>query len=356
MLDLQTLKEQDRIQGTLLVAEKHLQTTKEGKPFLRLRLMNRTGTMEAVLWEGAERAYELLSQSPRQVVDVEGVVVLYQQERRIRLHAIAPAGEKTDTRLEEFLPTSSRSPAEMAEELHRTVRKVENPFLRRLLEAIFRDPDIWAAFRDAPAAKRMHHAYRGGLLEHTLSLARLVQLAHKHYPFLDRDLLLAGALLHDLGKAWELRADAGFDYSDEGRLVGHILIGAQALQKKIDSIPEFPPSLATNLKHLVISHHGEMEFGSPKPPMTLEAVCLHGLDDLDAKLCGLHEFLRKEAAPGKHWTAFHRVHQRYFYIPESALPGDEPPREAPKDDFEEGPPDLFGPHLSAGATEKGGNP
>lgn len=355
MLDLQTLKEQDRIQGTLLVAEKHLQTTKEGKPFLRLQLMNRTGTIEAVLWEGAERAYRLLCQSPVQVADVEGVVVLYQQERRIRLHVIAPASGQ-EASLEAFLPTSRRSPAEMAEELHRTVRKVGNPFLRRLLETIFRDPDIWEAFRDAPAAKRMHHAYRGGLIEHTLSLARLVQLAHKNYPFLDRDLLLAGALLHDLGKAWELRADAGFDYSDEGRLVGHILIGAQALQKKIDGIPEFPPSLATSLKHLVISHHGEMEFGSPKPPMTLEAVCLHGLDDLDAKLCGLHEFLKKEAAPGKHWTAFHRVHQRYFYIPESVLPGGEPPREALKEEPEEDPPDLFDRDFAAGTAAKGRNP
>ncbi len=339
MLDVKRFKEQDQIKGQMLVTEKNLQTTKDGRPFLRLQLMNRTGSIEAVLWNNAEEAYQLLCGSTQQVVDLKGVVVVYQQERRIRLHSVSPAPEQM-THLEEFLPTSERDPEQMADELHRTIRKVGNPFLRRLLESIFRDPEIWEAFRNAPAAKMMHHAYRGGLLEHSLSLARLTQLAHKHYPFLDQDLLLAGALLHDLGKSWELRADLGFDYSHDGRLIGHILLGIETLQRKIDGIPEFPPSLASSLKHLVISHHGEMEFGSPKHPMTLEAICLHGLDDLDAKLCGVHDFLRTEAAPGKQWTAFHRVHQRYFYIPE-ALSGDQPPPEVFRDAPEEGPPGLF---------------
>jgi 3'-5' exoribonuclease len=339
MLNVQNFKEQDRIKGQMLVAEKHLQTTKDGRPFLRVQLMNRTGSIEAVLWDNAEAAYQRLSESPQQVVDLKGVVVLYQQERRIRLHSLSPAPEET-TRLEEFLPTSERDPEEMAEELHGTIRKVGNPFLRRLLEAVFRDPEIWDAFRNAPAAKMMHHAYRGGLLEHSLSLARLTQLAHKNYPFLDRDLLLTGALLHDLGKAWELRADLGFDYSDDGRLVGHILLGIEALQRKIDSIPDFPPALASTVKHLVISHHGELEFGSPKQPLTMEALCLHGLDDLDAKLWGVHDFLKKEAAPGKEWTSFHRVHQRYFRIPE-AFSGDTPPPRVSRDDPGQGVPDLF---------------
>ncbi len=339
MLNVQNLKEKDRIKGQMLVAEMHLQTTKDGKPFLRLQLMNRTGSMEAVLWDNAEAAHQLLVRSPQQVVDIKGVVVLFQQERRIRLQSIAPAPEES-TRLEDFLPTSARDPEEMADELHGTIRKVRNPFLRRLLETVFRDPEIWEAYRNAPAAKMMHHAYRGGLLEHSLSLARLVQLVAKNYPFLDQDLLLCGALLHDLGKAWELRADAGFDYSDEGRLVGHILIGVETLQRKIDGIPEFPASLAMRLKHLVLSHHGEMEFGSPKHPMTLEAICLHELDDLDAKLWGIHDFLQKEAGPGKRWTTFHRVHQRYFHIPES-FGGDQPPHEAVADQPDEGPLELF---------------
>ncbi len=339
MLNIPNLKEKDRVEGRMLAAEKHLQTTKDGKPFLRLQLLNRSGSIEAVLWNNADAAHEMLVQSPQKVVDVKGVVVLFQQERRIRLHSIAPASEDA-ARLEDFLPASARDPEEMAEELHGTIRKVRNPFLRRLLETVFRDPPIWEAYRNAPAAKMMHHAYLGGLLEHSLSLARLVQLVAKHYPFLDQDLLLAGALLHDLGKAWELRADAGFEYSDAGRLVGHIQLGLETLQRKIDGIPEFPPSLATQIKHLVLSHHGQMDFGSPKEPMTLEAVCLHGLDDLDAKLWGIHDYLRKEAGPGKQWTAFHRVHQRYFRIPES-FEGGLPPQEALPEEPDEDPPDLF---------------
>jgi 3'-5' exoribonuclease len=350
MLDLQKLKPQDPVKGRLLAAEKQLHTTKDGKPYLRLQLMNRTGSIEAVLWDGAESAYNLLSSSPDQVVEIKGVVVLYQQERRIRLQAVSPAPEGVE-KIEAFLPTSSRAPEEMEAEFHRTIRKVGNPFLRRLLEAVFRDPEIWEPFRNAPAAKMMHHAYRRGLLEHTLSLARLVQLVMRNYPFLNGDLLLAATLLHDLGKAWELRSDAGFEYSDEGRLLGHILLGVNVLERKIDGIPEFPPSLATDLKHLVISHHGELEFGSPKRPMTLEAACLHALDNLDAKLWGIHDFLTKEAAPGKRWTAFHRVHQQHFYIPE-AYGNDSTPPEGLRDEPEEVSPDLFDQDALSSARKK----
>lgn len=339
MLDLRKLKPQDPVRGRLLVAEKNLYTTKDGKPYLRLQLMNRTGSLEGVLWDDAESAHDLLLKAPHAVVEIEGVVILYQQEKRIRLHAVRPVPEE-EADIETFLPTSPRDPEEMAAELHRTIRRVRNPFLRRLLETVFRDPEIWEPFRNAPAAKRMHHAYRGGLLEHTLSLARLVELVRKNYPFLDGDLLLSAALLHDLGKAWELSAERGFEYTDEGRLIGHILIGLSVLEKKIEAIPEFPPALATNLKHLVVSHHGEMEFGSPKRPMTLEALCLHGLDNLDAKLWGVHDFLEKEAAPDKRWTAFHRVHQQHFYIPDN-LPEGVKTGEELKRLPEPGPPDLF---------------
>lgn len=349
MLDLKKLKQHDSVTGRLLVVEKHLSTTKDGKPYLRLQLMNRTGSIEAVLWDGARSAHDLLSGSPQQVVEIKGVVVLYQQELRIRLHSVSPASEPS-TRIEAFLPVSPRDPEEMAEELHRTIRKVGNPFLRRLLETVFRDPKVWEPFRSAPAAKMMHHAYRGGLLEHTLSLARLVQRVIKNYPFLDGDLLLAAALVHDLGKAWEIRSDAGFEYSDEGRLVGHILLGLEILQKKIEGIPEFPSCLATNLKHLVLSHHGETEFGSPKRPMTLEALCLHGLDNLDAKLWGVHDFLQKETTPGKRWTAFHRVHQQNFYIPDTFTVDQQTPEDF-RNTTEEGPPDLF-PRDAASKQEK----
>jgi len=319
MLRIPELKKNDPVEGLLLVAEKHLQFTREGKPFLRLQLMNRTGRIEGTLWENAEETAQTVF--PGRVVRVRGAVVTYQQELKIRIQALNGLGE-SECNPRDYLPSSSRSPEEMKEELHRLIGTNRNPFLRRLLEDIFRDPKVWDAFSTAPAAKSMHHAYLGGLLEHSLSLARLAQLALKNYPFLDRDLVLTGALLHDLGKAWEFSPEFGFEYTDKGRLLGHILMGLDLLDRKIASIPEFPETLALHLQHLLASHHGELEFGSPKPPMTLEALFLHQLDNLDAKLLGIHEFVRKEAAGQERWTTYHRLHQRYFYIPESpAGPG-----------------------------------
>ena len=317
MIQISELQRNKTVSGKILVAEKHLSRTKEGKPFLRLSLMNPSGRIEGILWENAEQLSQRISQG--QVVEIRGVVTFYQQEKQIKLQEITPV-PKEQGNPDSFLPSSARKTEEMQEELHRVIRTIKNPFLRRLLEDIFRDPDIWKAFCRAPAAKSMHHAYLGGLLEHTLSLALLVRVVLKHYPFLDGDLVLAGALLHDLGKTWELSPDLGFDYTDEGRLLGHILMGLDVMEKKIACIPEFPQPLAMQLKHVVASHHGELEFGSPKQPMTLEAICLHMLDNLDAKLLSIHEYMNREAVQDDRWTPFHRVLQRFFYVPESFSP------------------------------------
>lgn len=314
MIQISNLKRDKTVSGKVLVAEKHLSRTKEGKHFLRLSLMDPSGRIEGILWDNAEQVSQSISQG--QVVEIRGMVKYYQKEKQIKLQAInpVPIGQEN---LEAFLPSTSRKKEEMEEEFHRVIRGIKNSFLRRLLEDIFRDPEIWKAFCKAPAAKSMHHAFLGGLLEHTLSLVSLVQLVLKHYTFLDRDLLLSGALLHDLGKTWEIAPELGFDYTDKGRLLGHILIGLDVIEKKISGIPDFPKSLALQLKHLVASHHGELEFGSPKHPMTLEAFCLHMLDNLDAKILSIHEYLQKEASEGNRWTSYHRILQRYFYIPES---------------------------------------
>ncbi len=337
MLEIHKLKVKDNIKGKVLIAEKHLYLTREGKPYLKLRLINRTGSIEGLLWEDAEAAGRQISQG--QVVYIQGVIVLYQQELRIRLNSISPVPEQAADK-KEFLPSSPRDVEEMTDEFHQTIRKIKNPFLKRLLESIFRDPEIWNIFSKAPAAKAMHHAYLGGLLEHSLSLARLVQQTSKIYPFLNQDLMLAAALLHDLGKGWEISAELGFEYTDKGKFLGHIIIGLDVIEKKITQIPEFPDSLSIHLKHLITSHHGKLEFGSPKSPVTLEAVCLHMLDDLDAKLCGIHDFIQKEAPNNDQWTAFHRIHQQFFYIPE-ALPNNEQAPKTSKSEDNEPPPTLF---------------
>jgi 3'-5' exoribonuclease len=338
MLNLMQLQLDDSVEGNVLISEKQLARTKDGKPFLRLTLMNHSGSIEATLWSNAEET--ALNFIRGQVVHIRGRVTSYQQELKINLKAIAPISEeeldKTD-----FLPSSSRDIGEMTEELHRTIHGIKNPFLRRLMEALFRDPEIWKRFSSAPAAKSMHHAFLGGLLEHSLSLAGLARVVSKYYPYLDADILTAGALTHDLGKAWEISSELGFDYTDEGRLLGHIQIGIRVLEKKIAEIPDFPSSLAMHLKHLVGSHHGDPAFGAMKEPMTLEAVCLHQLDNLDAKVNGIRDYMEKSIPENEQWTPFHRVHQQYFYLPDSngkPLQQEEPRK--PEPDKNE-PPNLF---------------
>lgn len=339
MLKIPDLKKDDKLESDFLIAEKHLFKTKDGKPFLKLILMNRTGRIEGTLWDNAGDAFNRCAQG--QIIRVRGVVIMYQDELRLRLYSLSPVPESHVT-TEDFLPSSHREVEEMEAELHRVIRAIGNPFLRRLMESIFRDPKVWELFSRAPAAKSMHHAYRGGLLEHTLSLASLVRLVSKNYPFLNQDLMLAGALTHDLGKSWELSPELGFDYTDPGRLLGHIILGLDVLGKKISAIPDFPESLALQMKHLVASHHGELEYGSPKQPMTLEALCLHGLDDLDAKMWGILGYMQQQSRSDERWTEFHRIHQRYFHVPENF-----PEPVTPADTTEEGnqhpesPPKLF---------------
>ena len=168
----------------------------------------------------------------------------------------------------------------------------------------------------APASKWLHHTYLGGLLEHTLSLTQLVLKNTSHYEGLNLDLLLTGSILHDLGKVDELSYSRSFDYSDEGRLLGHIILGLEKVEDKIRQLPDFPKDLSPLLKHLLLSHHGQYIWGSPKKPMTLEAVMLHYLDDMDAKINGIKQFLKTQVPEGSEWSAYHRTFEQVFYLPD----------------------------------------
>jgi 3'-5' exoribonuclease len=180
------------------------------------------------------------------------------------------------------------------------------------VESFFADHAFISRFKKVPAAKMFHHSYLGGLLEHTLSVSQMAVAASDHYPDLDGDLLLAGAILHDIGKTEELDFERTIDYSDQGRLLGHIVLGVMMLEKKLTLFKEFPPELAMRLKHLILSHHGEFDFGSPKRPKFLEAFALHLIDDLDAKINGLSRMLKEDRQEGA-WTAFSTLFQRYLF-------------------------------------------
>jgi 3'-5' exoribonuclease len=201
----------------------------------------------------------------------------------------------------------------MEGELRLTVASVANPHLRQLLELFLADTEFFAAYRVAPAAKGMHHVYLGGLLEHSLAVVALVNQVVPLYPALNRDLLVVGALLHDIGKTREMSYARSFDYTDEGKLIGHITIGLEMITLKVASIPGFPPELAMLVKHLILSHHGQYEYGSPKRPKTLEATVLNYLDDMDAKINGITTHINKDSGAAGNWTAYHRLYDRYFF-------------------------------------------
>jgi 3'-5' exoribonuclease len=204
----------------------------------------------------------------------------------------------------------------MLGELRKIASQVRQPFLSRLLEAFLNDEELVKKFKLAPAAKAVHHVFLGGLLEHTLSVVQLVLLIGPRYKGIDQELLLTGAILHDLGKVSELSFERTFDYTDPGRLLGHITLTVEMIDEKLKAIPEFPENLALLLKHIILSHHGEYEFGSPKRPKTLEALLLHHLDDMDAKMNGFMAWIEKEKDAPSRWTTYHKLFDRFIYKPE----------------------------------------
>ncbi|NVM56808.1 MAG: HD domain-containing protein, partial [Desulfobacterales bacterium] len=221
-------------------------------------------------------------------------------------------GGQADVDARDFLPATERDVDQMLARLVQISQTVENEHLSRLLVAFFEDKAFVDLFKTAPAAKKMHHAYLGGLLEHTLSIAMLIQAIAGHYKGIDKDLLLTGGILHDIGKVHEFSYETHIDYSDAGRLLNHIVIGVEMLEKKIATLNDFPEELALVLKHMIVSHHGTRDFGSPEPPKTLEAIILNYLDELDAKVTAVRTFMETED-PETTWTSYHRVLDRFFF-------------------------------------------
>ncbi len=288
------------VEGIYLVRGKSIGTTRAGKPFLTLKLGDRSGEMEAKVWEGVEKASKEFSSGD--FVKVAGLVNEYNGRLQLTLQSVKRV-EGADINPRDFLPASKRAGVEMMAELMACIRKVKDPHLSKLLLMIFQDPAFKEKFSTAPAAKAMHHAYLGGLLEHTLSVFRLCEDVAPHFPEVDRDLLRAGVLLHDIGKVDELDYSRNLGYTDRGRLMGHIALELEQVSESIRSIPGFPDDKAILLKHLLVSHHGKEEFGSPVKPMTLEALILHMMDDLDAKTQTFRGMM--EGQGDERWSAFH---------------------------------------------------
>ncbi|HTW22377.1 MAG TPA: HD domain-containing protein [Candidatus Baltobacteraceae bacterium] len=277
------------VASLFLVREKEVRTSQRtGTSWLHLELADRTGTIAAKMWEN----YAPLAATFEcdDVVQIRGRVKLYNGRKELTLEQIIPALEH-DYDLGDFLAHTKYDVEELYSRLHQAIAGMKNPWLKRLLTDIVEDPAIAPKLKRAPAAMTMHHAYIGGLLEHVVSLIGLSSAVSAHYPQLDADLLLAGVVLHDIGKLDELRYTRAIDYSSEGRLLGHITIGVTLVREKRRAIPGFPEPLGLLLEHMILSHHGSYEFGSPSLPQIPEALALHFVDDLDSKMAGAYQTL-----------------------------------------------------------------
>lgn len=323
-----------------LLLDKQKRDTKAGKPFLTLTLGDRTGTIEAKVWDDAERLDAAVSLED--VVGVRARVGSYNDRLQLTVTVMQPV-EVGDDDLEVFLPASPRDRGQMGRELDALVATVADLPLRTLLvRCVGKGTQLGRQFRLHPAAKRNHHAYLGGLLEHSLSVAKAADRLCGHYreqgAELDRDLLVAAALLHDIGKVRELAARRSFVYTDEGQLLGHILLGLQMVTEEARQIPGLRPDRLLHLQHLIASHQGRLEWASPKVPMTLEALILHAADELDAKMNpGMRTVLGLQ--PGE-WSGFDRHLDRALYRPPQ-LPADAPVEAVPPEEVVEVLIDMF---------------
>lgn len=280
--DLANFEEGKLFDGFFLVLSKQVRATKSGKPYLNLILGDKTGQLEGRVWEpGDPRIAKDFDKGD--TVKARGSASRFEDRLQMKVDQIrkAAAGEVDKM---DLLPATTYDVDGMWRQLLDFVDSFTEPDLKRLLVAILSDPALAQAYREAPAAKQLHHAWLGGLLEHVVSLLTLADRVAPHYPMLHRDLLLTGVILHDIGKVRELAWEVGFEYTIEGSLLGHIQMGVALAEKTMDSLPDFPPKLKTLVLHIILSHHGKLEFGSPKLPMIPEALALNFIDDLDAKM------------------------------------------------------------------------
>src|SRR5262252_2156574 len=314
------LNSEQNITTFFLVCEKEIRNTREGKPYLRLELGDRSGTIEARMWDQFETAAQGINRDD--FVKVQARVEIYKNRPQLSVMQVRLA-KPEEIDLADFLPQTKADVAKLYVQLLAFAASITNPWLKKLVAGILSDPAIAARYKRAPAAKVMHHAYLGGLLEHVISLCGLAQLVATHYPELDADLLLTAAVLHDVGKLDELCYERSVAYTTEGQLLGHIVMELETVAKAMDAIEGFPAKLKTVVQHILISHHGQYEFGSPKLPMIREALVFHYLDDMDSKMAAARAALATESGE-EDWSVYSGALGRKFLRLDEYLKGARP--------------------------------
>jgi 3'-5' exoribonuclease len=299
----------DGFSDVFVLSEKSMAHKRDGNPFLNLVLTDSSGQIKGVVWDNVTHIASAANAGD--FVRIKANAGEYRGLLQLVVKSMdaVPAADVTPA---DFLPSSARDADKMFERLKALTDTITSSELRSLMDAFWNDTDLVQRFKRSPAAKKMHHAYLGGLIEHTLSMALLADKVAGHYSGVDRDLLIVGAVLHDIGKIRELSCDVNIDYTDEGRLLSHIAIGLEIVQAKIQSLAGFPSERTALIKHMIVSHHGAREFGSPEPPKTIEAVLLNYIDEIDSRVNGIREFMAADD-PDASWTAYHRLLERQFY-------------------------------------------
>jgi 3'-5' exoribonuclease len=311
---LNELKIGDEFTAFLLVTKLEVKTAKNGKQFLNLELRDKSALLPAKVWNKIEDIVDAIKEGV--VVKVAGLLEEFNGTLQIRVEKIRLANETDNVSSDDFLPGSNRPLNEMIDELNSAIGSVANPFLQLLIKKIL-SGDNFEKFCKAPAGKSWHHSYLHGLLEHTLEIIKICSLMPSFHPEINRDLLITGALLHDFGKTEELTYGNTFDYSDKGKLIGHIVLSAIEIEKAASQIPSFPDELKTQLLHLVLSHQGKLEFASPVEPRTLEAIVLYQADELSAKTNAYKYAIEADRNRGGKWTRFLQLANTSLYIPDS---------------------------------------
>jgi 3'-5' exoribonuclease len=312
---VQQLTDGEQIEEVYLVGDKQLRANRNGNLYLQLDLRDRTGGISGRLWNVSEHQTRYID--PGDFLLVRGKVQLFQGALQIILTNFEKI-EPQKVELTEFLPHTEHDINKLLDRLRTFLRKQSNPHLRALAECFLMDQDLMRGYCQVPAGVRNHHAYVGGLLEHVVTMMDAADRIMPLYPDIDRDLLIMGVFLHDIGKIRELGTGRAFNYTDEGQLVGHIMIGVEMLNEKLAHVSElsgeaFPLELTLRLKHLIVSHHGTLEFGSPVVPMTPEAIALHHLDNLDAKIHSFTREIRDDRNSSAAWTPYNPATQRRLY-------------------------------------------
>lgn len=308
---VQSLQDKSNVDALFLVKEKNVSVGKNGRPFMGLQLGDATGTIDARLWDRVDelaREFEI-----GDILRVKGLVQIFQHRKQLIVHRLERV-EASTVDMADFIPATARNAEDMMAELTQLVRSMKNDYLRQLVTDTLEDPEIRPMVLRAPAAKSIHHAWMGGLLEHILSICKIMDFMGTHYPFLNRDLLLFGAIFHDIGKVWELSYDNGISYTDRGRLIGHMQIACELIDKKSSRILGFSEELRDICKHIILSHHGKLEYGSPKRPKFLEAMVVAMVDDFDSKVATVKTLMDNERGSGEKWSRYSELFDRYFLL------------------------------------------